>query len=79
MYQFLVVASFTDHIHADAVCGVLEEMNIPVIMEHIDISDEEESATMIRLMVPSNFVHQATRILHSTDMETHGSLLVANG
>jgi len=65
MYQFLVLASFTDHARADAVCGVLEEMKIPVMLEHIEINRDQSNASVIRVMVPSQFVQRASAIIHT--------------
>lgn len=67
MYQFLVLATYTDHIRADAVCGALEEMKIPVMMEHVEIGRDNRPASMIRLMVPSEFVQRASAILYALD------------
>ncbi len=68
MYQFFVLASFTDHIRADAVCGALEEMKIPVMMEHVEINEDRKHASMIRVMVPSEFIQRAAAIINNFDM-----------
>lgn len=68
MYQFFVLATFTDHIRADAICGALEEMQIPVMLEHVQLNDHRKHASAIRLMVPSDFIQRATAIIDSFDM-----------
>jgi len=65
MNQFMVLSSFTDHVRADAICSVLEEMKIPVILEHIELSRGNRPASMIRLLVPSHCVQRANAVLYS--------------
>ncbi|MDZ4785102.1 MAG: hypothetical protein SGJ02_03385 [bacterium] len=67
MYQFFVLATFTDHVRADTICGALEQMQIPVMMEHVRISEDKKHASMIRVMVPSEFIQRASAILNGFD------------
>ena len=71
MDQFIVVASFTDHSHADAICGALEAMKIPVIMEHVEISEHRDYATVVRIMVPAEFVQRATNLMRCLSVRPH--------
>lgn len=65
MNQFLVLSTFTDHIRADAICGILEEMKIPVILEHVELNRNHRPVSMIRLLVPSHCVQRANAVLYA--------------
>ncbi len=65
MNQFLVLSTFTDHVRADAICGILEDMKIPVILEHVELNKNKRPVSMIRLLVPSHCVQRANAVLYS--------------
>ncbi|RMD84723.1 MAG: hypothetical protein D6808_06510 [Candidatus Dadabacteria bacterium] len=65
MYRFVVLASYTDHITVDRMCERLERNGIPVMLDHVEISKSPHVASVIRLMVPTQYVQRASALLRS--------------
>ncbi len=72
MEQFLVIQTVTDQNLANLSCGALEEAAIPVMLEHVTISEGEQSASGFRILVPSHHTQTALgllgRLAHSQDV-----------
>ena len=59
MESYVVLASFTDRQKANAACSALEKADIPVILEHVEIAERENHASMVRVLVPLEHVQRA--------------------
>ena len=57
--QFLVLTTVSDRLLADQMCSVLEDADIPVLLEHVELFEGEEVAFGIRVMVPAPHAQRA--------------------
>ncbi|MCB0332136.1 MAG: hypothetical protein KDD55_01485 [Bdellovibrionales bacterium] len=63
MEQFLVIQTVTDQHVANLSCGLLEDASIPVMLEHVTISEGTECASGYRILVPSDHIQTALGLL----------------
>ena len=66
MERFLVLTTTTEQPLANRTCAVLEDAGIPVMIEHVEITDGGSRALGFRLMVPSQFTQTAMRLIAAT-------------
>ena len=60
MERFVVIQTVTDCALAERLCAALEESEIPVMLEHVELSDEGIRVTGYRVLAPSNLSQRAT-------------------
>ncbi len=66
MDQFVVLATVSDTMVADLICGALEGAGIPVLLEHVEIYDGKLNASGVRILAPSTKAQKAIMLLEST-------------
>lgn len=60
---YLVLLTTADQDLANRICSVLEEVSIPVIIEHVDVMDENYIVAGYKLLAPPRFRETATRLV----------------
>lgn len=66
MDRFVVLATLSDSIAADLLCGALEGAGIPVLLEHVEIQDGKLNASGVRILAPSDRAQQAIVLIENT-------------
>ena len=69
--RFLVLTTTFEQALADKTCAVLEDAGIPVILEHVQISDRDVrdtpyTASGYRVLVPAPMTQTAMRLVSAT-------------
>ncbi|MDC0358343.1 hypothetical protein OAO01_05955 [Oligoflexia bacterium] len=75
MDKFLVLNTITDQALADATCEALEEAEIPVMLEHVTIQNDDSSASGYRILVPSEFTQTAMSLIERVSLAFSAKLV----
>ena len=87
--RFLVLTTTFEQALADKACAALEDAGIPVILEHVQISERDSDnapykASGFRVLVPAPHTQAAMRLVTATSsayydrIAQHGALGLAN-
>ena len=60
--QYLVLSTTVDQRVVNKACAVLEEHEIPVMIEHIQLKQGREQANGYRILVPSHLTQKAMKL-----------------
>lgn len=63
MDRYVAITTINDHCLANDICAALEGKNIPVLVEHIQLSDEDYEAGGFRVFVPQHFSQASLEVL----------------
>lgn len=63
MDRFLVLTTTTERPFANKACALLEDAGIPVMMEHVEITQGNCRASGFKLLVPSQYTQTAMRLV----------------
>ncbi|RMG44050.1 MAG: hypothetical protein D6719_02715 [Candidatus Dadabacteria bacterium] len=63
MEKYLVLTTTTERSLANRACTTLEQAGIPVLVEHVEISESGLRATGYRVLVPAQFTQTAMRLV----------------
>lgn len=79
--RFLVLTTTVEQALADKTCAVLEDAGIPVILEHVKISDRDASfkASGYRVLVPAPMTQTALRLVSATSSAYYENLARQQG
>lgn len=67
MEKFFVLKTVTDRVLAEKICDTLENSSIPVMLEHIILSEGESSASGFRILVPLEHTQNALRLAENAE------------
>lgn len=62
MEEFVVLTTITDQHEANKTCNALESAGIPVLTEHVEITEGNLRATGFRLLIPIQHAQAARKI-----------------
>jgi hypothetical protein len=82
--RFLVLTTTFEQALADKTCAVLEDAGIPVILEHVQISERGSKeapykASGYRVLVPAPLTQTAMRLVSATSSAYYGDLSRQHG
>lgn len=75
MEEFVVLTTTTDQHEANKTCSTLETAGIPVLTEHVEITEGSLRATGFRLLVPLQHAQAARKITRHASARRNGPVL----
>lgn len=64
--KFLVITTISDKLQINQVCNLLEEAEIPMMLEHVEIVRGPIAANAVRVLVPAQNTNLALRLIEAS-------------
>lgn len=71
MEKYCAITTVTDQNLANRICAVLEDANIPVMLEHVEVVDNYRRDSGYRILVPSGNLRKAIRLFEGAAVAFH--------
>ena len=71
MEKYCAITTVTDQGLANRICAVLEDANIPVMLEHVEVVDNYKRDSGYRILVLNEKMRRAMRLFESTAVAFH--------
>jgi hypothetical protein len=69
MDQYLPISILSTRMEANHACALLEDSQIPIMLQYIEVEEQGEKIGAYRLLVPMQFTQRSLKILQSSQLE----------